>query len=60
MKQNNKDHARVDLKVLPAISLCWPTMSEMDVGSMAVDVELSHQYSITFCCPVTDGSRGAV
>ena len=40
--------------------LCWSMMSEADVGSMAVQVEPSHQYSITFCCCVTDGSRGVV
>ena len=32
----------------------------MDVGCLAVEVEPSHQYSIPFCCHVTDGSRGAV
>ena len=31
-----------------------------DIGGMAVEVEPSHQYSITFCWCVTDGSRGAV
>jgi len=31
-----------------------------DVGAMAVEVEPSHQYSIPFCCYVTDGSRGAL
>ena len=35
-------------------------MSEVDVGDMTVEVEPSHQYSITFCCHVTDGSREAV
>jgi len=35
-------------------------MSEVDVGGMAVEVETSHQYSIKFCCHVTDGSSGAV
>ena len=39
---------------------CWPTMSEMDVGGTAVEVEPSHQCSVTCCCCVTDGSRGAV
>ncbi|MEQ5146204.1 hypothetical protein ABN231_18085 [Proteus mirabilis] len=43
-----------------SVLLCWPTTSEVDVGGMAVEVEPSHQYSITFCCCVTDGSRGAV
>ena len=47
-------------KVMPPILLSWPSMSEADVGGMAVEVEPSHQYSATFCCHVTDGSRGAV
>ena len=34
-------------------------MSEADVGGLAVEVEPSHQYSPTFCCCVTDGSRVA-
>ena len=50
---------RAALKVMPPISLCWLMMSEVDAGGMAVVVELSCQYSITFCCHVTDGSRGA-
>ena len=36
------------------------TTSEVDGGGVAVEVEPSHQYPITFCCCVTDGSRGAV
>ena len=35
-------------------------MSEADVGSMAVEVEPYHQYSVLFCCCVTDGSREAI
>jgi len=35
-------------------------MSEADVGGIAVEVEISHQYSVTFYCCETDGSRGAV
>jgi len=35
-------------------------MSDVDVGGIAVEVEPSCQYSFTFCCCVTDGSRGAV
>ena len=31
-----------------------------DGGGIAVEAELSHQYSITFGCHVTEGSRGAV
>ena len=52
--------ARAALKILPPILLCWPTTSEVNVGGMAVEVEPSHQYPITCCCYVTDGSRGAI
>ena len=45
---------------MPPILLCWPTKSEADVCGMTVEVEPSHQHSITFCCHVTDGSRGTV
>ena len=38
----------------------WPMMLEEDIGGTAVEVVPSHQYFITFCCCVTDGSRGAV
>ena len=50
---------RVVQKAMPPTLLCWPRMSEVDVGGMALEVEPSHQRSITFCCHVTDGSRGA-
>ena len=53
-------YTRMAPKVTRAILLCWPTTSEADVGGMAVRVEPSHQYSVKFCCRVTDGSRGAV
>jgi len=36
------------------------TTSEETVGDMAVGVELSHQYSVTFCCHATNGSKRAV
>jgi len=29
----------------------------VNVGSMAVEVEYSYQYSIKFCCCVTNSSR---
>ena len=40
--------------------LCWPKKPEADVGVIAVEAEPSHQYSVTCCCCVTDGSRGAL
>ena len=49
---------RAALKVMPPILLYWPTVSEVDVGDMAIEVEPSHQYSLTYCCCVSDGSRG--
>jgi len=42
------------------ISLCWSTTSEADADGMAAEAEPSYQYSVTLCCPVTEGSRGAV
>ena len=47
-------------KAMPSILFCCPTTSEVDVGGMAVGGEPSYQYSITFCCRVTGGSKGAV
>ena len=35
-----KLHLRAALKVMPPSLLCWPMMSEVDVGSMAVEVSL--------------------
>ena len=49
----------VTLGVALVILLFCPPVSEVDAGGMAVEVEPSHQYSITYCCHVTDGSRGA-
>jgi len=46
--------------VVPPVAWCLPMTSEVDVGGIAVEAELSHQYSITFCCHVTDGSKGAL
>ena len=50
---------RAALKAMPSI-LCWPVMKEVDIGGMAVEVEPSLQFSITFCCLAMDGGRGAV
>jgi len=50
---------RAVLKLMPPILSCWPATSEADVG-LAGEVETSHQYYVTFCCHVTDVSRGAV
>jgi len=47
-------------KVMPPGLWCWPMTLEADVGGMAVQSVPSYQYSIMFCCYVTDGSRGAV
>lgn len=45
---------RAAQKVMYPILLCWLMTSESDAGGVAVDVETSHQYSITCCCHVTD------
>ena len=34
-------------KVMPPILLCWPMVSEVDVGGMAVEGEPFDQYCIT-------------
>ena len=53
-------YTRATPKVIPPTLLCWPTVSEADVDGIAVEAEPSHQYSVTCCCCVTVGSRGAV
>ena len=54
------DCTRAALTVMSPMLLSWPMMSEADVGGMAIEVEPSHQYPITFCCRATDGSTGVV
>ena len=46
--------ARAALKAVPSFLLCWPTVLVVDGGGMAVEVEPSHQCSITLCYCVTD------
>jgi len=53
-------NTRAAAEAMPLVLFCWPMMSEVGVGGMAVDGEPSYQSSITHCCCVTDGSRGAV
>jgi len=53
--------ARAALIVIPPNVLCWSRMSKGGVGGgTAVGAEPSHQYSITFCCHVTDSSKRSV
>ena len=33
-------------KAVPPMLLCWPTKAEADTRGSAVEVELSHQYSV--------------
>ena len=47
-------------KVMPPVLLCWSMTSEADVGGMTVEAEPFCQCSITFCCHVTEDSKGAV
>ena len=54
------EHMKGAPKVMLPILSCWPTTSEVDIGGMKVEVEPSHQYSVTCCCHVADGSRVAV
>jgi len=48
------------LKVKTPTLIYWPVTSGANVDGMAIRTEPSHQYSITFCYHVTDGSKGAV
>ena len=51
---------RTALKIIPLILWCSRTTSEVDIGGMEEEVELSHPYSVMFCFHETDGSKGAV
>ena len=52
---------RVAPKVMPPVLSSSSTTSEADVGGMAIEDEPSCQYSVIFCCCVTDGSmRGSL
>ena len=46
-------------KVMPPILWCWPITSEANICGMAVEVEPSCQYSVTFYWHVMDDRRGA-
>ena len=57
---NNYIHARSAPKVMPPVLLCWPTMSETDVGGMAVEVEPPGQYSATLLMYDGQQQRGSL
>ena len=48
---------RVALKVMPSILLCIRAY-EANVGGTAAEVEPSHWYSVTCCCPVQMAAEG--
>ena len=54
------ENTRASPTVMSPIGLCQPMTSEADVGGTVVEAEPSRQDSVTCCCCVTDGSRGAV
>jgi len=60
IQSSDSNKMRAALKVMLPILLCWPITSGVDGGSMAGKDKPSYQYSVIFCCCVTDGSRGAV
>ena len=60
IKLNIYIHTILAPKVMPPILLCWLTVLEASTGGMAVEVEPPNQHFVTFCCLVTDGSRGVV
>lgn len=49
---------RAALNVMLPVLLGWLQLQSL-VGSMAIENEPFHQYSLTFCCHVTNGSREA-
>lgn len=48
---------RDTLNEMAPILLYRPIVSEMKVVGMAISPETSHQYSVTFCYPLTDDRR---
>ena len=54
------DDVRAAPKVIHSVLLCWPMMSEVDVGGMTAEAAPSRQHPIACCCRATDGSREAV
>lgn len=42
-------------KAMPPTLFCWPSMSEVDIGSAAAEVESFHQCPVIFCCHATRG-----
>jgi len=51
---------RATPKVIPPISLCWPTVLEADVDGNHSQGWTFPPIFCSFCCCVIDGSRGAV
>ena len=60
LKQNNIFTWTFQYMMAAPVLLCWPTVSEADVGNTDVEVEPFYHHSIAFCCCGTDGSREAV
>lgn len=50
LKTNGSIAKRAVPKAMHFIWSCWPMTSQVVVSGMAVEVEPSCQYSITFCC----------
>ena len=45
---------RAASKVMPPILLCWPTMSQADIGGMTVEVEPSSMHRFVKLLPRMD------
>lgn len=39
---------------------CWPMISEADIDSMEVEIELYCQYPLAYYCHAAHGSRGTI
>jgi len=53
-------YTRSVLKTMPCILLYKPMISEVAAGGTAVVAEPFQQYSVPFCCCVTDDRKGAL
>lgn len=46
--------------IIPPMLLFWLTISEVDIGSMEVEVEHSHQYPLNFIAVQQMAAQGTV
>ena len=49
---------RAALKVMPSVLFCWSTISEVDVGGTAVEVECSTNIPLHFVAMIQIAAEG--